>query len=153
MKILLATDGSAFSRTAIDTCCDLIAGVENPSVLVVSIHEIQVPIAAEPFAMSGEYYQKLDEIAKAQADAAAEEAVDIILKRFAGHPVDITKRVEFGRAAEMIIEAAKEWNADLVIVGTHGRGFWGRLTLGSVSDAVVHHSPCSVLVVRNSPGA
>ena len=39
---------------------------------------------------------------------------------------------------------------DLIVVGSHGRGFWGRL-LGSVSDGVVHHAPCSVLVVRKPP--
>ncbi|MCB1025610.1 MAG: universal stress protein [Acidobacteria bacterium] len=47
-----------------------------------------------------------------------------------------------------IVEKAKRWNADLIIVGSHGRGFWGRVMLGSISDSLVHHAPCSVLVVR-----
>ena len=52
-----------------------------------------------------------------------------------------------GPPDQQIIEKAKEWKADLIVVGSHGRGFWGRL-LGSVSNGVVHHAPCSVLVVR-----
>ena len=55
-----------------------------------------------------------------------------------------------GRPAQFIVDAAKEFEADMIIVGSHGRGFWGKLTLGSVSDAVVHHAPCSVLVVRRA---
>jgi nucleotide-binding universal stress UspA family protein len=51
----------------------------------------------------------------------------------------------------MILEAADQFGADLLIVGSHGRGFWGRLTLGSVSDAVVHHAKYPVLVVRTGP--
>lgn len=53
-----------------------------------------------------------------------------------------------GAADRAIIETAKEWEADLIVVGSHGRGFWGRLTAGSVSDSLVHHAPCSVLVAR-----
>ncbi len=105
-------------------------------------------MAAEPFAVSAEYYQKLDEIARANAKAAVDEAVELIRKRTGDAELDLTSVVAFGRPAEMIVEAANEWKPDLLVVGSHGRGFWGRLTLGSVSDAVVHHAPCSVLIVR-----
>jgi len=53
-----------------------------------------------------------------------------------------------GAPSRMIIESATNWGADLIVVGSHGRGFWGRVMLGSVSDAILHHAPCSVLVVR-----
>jgi nucleotide-binding universal stress UspA family protein len=39
-------------------------------------------------------------------------------------------------------------NADLIVVGTHGRGRVGRALLGSVSTGVVHHAACDVLIVR-----
>ena len=48
------------------------------------------------------------------------------------------------------IEEAQNWGADLIIVGSHGYGFWSRALLGSVSNAVINHAPCSVLVVRGS---
>ena len=40
-------------------------------------------------------------------------------------------------------------NADLIIVGSHDYNRWERLLLGSVSDSVIHHAPCSVLLVRS----
>ena len=46
------------------------------------------------------------------------------------------------------VETAEEFGSDLIIVGSHGYSRWERLLLGSVSQSVVHHAPCSVLVVR-----
>lgn len=148
MKILVATDGSEYSRVAVTACCEIIGLDRNMSIRVVSVYQSQGPMAAEPFAVSAEYYQKLDEIARANAKAAVDEAVELIRKRTGDAELDLTSVVAFGRPAEMIVEAANEWKPDLLVVGSHGRGFWGRLTLGSVSDAVVHHAPCSVLIVR-----
>jgi nucleotide-binding universal stress UspA family protein len=53
-----------------------------------------------------------------------------------------------GDPGESIVSAAEAESADLVVVGTHGRGTIGRLLLGSVSDHVVRNAPCPVLVVR-----
>ena len=53
-----------------------------------------------------------------------------------------------GAPAQRIVDAAREWGADLVVVGDHNRHILSRFVLGSVSDAVVRHAPCSVLVVR-----
>jgi nucleotide-binding universal stress UspA family protein len=53
-----------------------------------------------------------------------------------------------GEPADVIIDAAKELNADLIVVGTRGRHGAKRLVLGSVSTKVVHGAPCDVLVVR-----
>lgn len=52
-----------------------------------------------------------------------------------------------GPAAE-IVKAAKEWPADLIVIGSHGRGGVQRALLGSVAEAVMRHAPCLVLVVR-----
>lgn len=55
-----------------------------------------------------------------------------------------------GPAAAVIVTAAKESRAELVVVGTHGRTGLARLTLGSTAEAVLRSAPCSVLVVRLS---
>ncbi len=53
-----------------------------------------------------------------------------------------------GDAADAICEAAKEAGADLIVVGTRGRGVAARALGGSVSTKVIHNAPCDVLVVR-----
>jgi nucleotide-binding universal stress UspA family protein len=148
MKILIATDNSEYSRNAIEKCCDFIGNPKETLVKILSVYEAQVPMAAEPFAISAEYYQRLDEFAHERAKEAVDDAVKIIRERCPDIANVTTADVELGRPAEVILETAKSWGADLIMVGSHGRGFWGRLTLGSVSDTVVHHAPCSVLVVR-----
>ena len=54
MKILIATDGSDYSKAAIDECCRMVIRPENAEVLVVSAYEDAYPITAEPFAISAE---------------------------------------------------------------------------------------------------
>jgi universal stress protein A len=56
--------------------------------------------------------------------------------------------VLFGKPFHQICEAAKERNADLIIIATHGRTGLQRLQLGSTAERVVRHAPCPVLVVR-----
>ena len=53
-----------------------------------------------------------------------------------------------GDPADVIIEQAKEHDAGLIVVGTHGRGFVQRFVAGSVSTKLVQEAPCDVLVVR-----
>jgi nucleotide-binding universal stress UspA family protein len=149
MKILVATDGSRFSKAAIDKACEFAKGKENLSFKVVSVYEAQIPMASEPFAISAEYYQRLDDFAKQRAEEAAKEGADFIRKRLPDASTEITTLVELGRPEQIIVEAAERWGADLVVEGSHGYGFWSRLALGSVSDAVLHHAPCSVLVVKS----
>jgi nucleotide-binding universal stress UspA family protein len=59
-----------------------------------------------------------------------------------------SSEVRVGTAGEEILAAAKDWNADLVVIGTHGRTGLTHLLLGSVAEEVVRHAPCPVLTVR-----
>ena len=149
MKILLATDGSEYSLSAIDLCCDLISAGIVEAVRVISVYEAQVPIAAEPAVLSADFYQKLDDIARNRTKDVVHDDAQIIRAKTGNSSISITTDVKLGQPGRVIVEAAREWDADMIIVGSHGRGFWGRLALGSVSDEVVHHAPCSVIVVRD----
>ena len=60
----------------------------------------------------------------------------------------ITTDTLLGSAAGALIETAREWEADLLTVGSHGFSGIERWLLGSVSEGVLQRSPCSVLVVR-----
>jgi nucleotide-binding universal stress UspA family protein len=53
-----------------------------------------------------------------------------------------------GNPGDVLVQEAKESDADLIVVGTRGRNAAKRVVLGSVSTNVVHHAPCDVLVVR-----
>ena len=55
--------------------------------------------------------------------------------------------VEDGSPAHRLVEAAVNWEADLIVVGTHGRSGLGPPLVGSVARAVLYHAPCSVLIV------
>jgi nucleotide-binding universal stress UspA family protein len=58
--------------------------------------------------------------------------------------------VREGHAGQEILHAAEEWNADLVVMGAHGFGFFNRLLLGSISTYVLRHGNRATLVVPRS---
>lgn len=62
-------------------------------------------------------------------------------------PGEHENRVRVGSPAHEIVEDAKEWGADLIVVGTHARSGIARAVLGSVAESVVRDAPCSVLVI------
>lgn len=145
MKILMATDGSEFSKKAVKAVCRDFAGKVD-AFRIVSVFEAFAPMAAEPFAVSADYYQQLEKAAKDQAEGFAKEVTAELHAAFPN--AEFSTEVVMGSPNRIIVDTATEWGADLIVVGSHGRGFWGRVMLGSVSDAVLHHAPCSVLVVR-----
>ena len=64
--------------------------------------------------------------------------------------IKATGAVFSGNAKEVILEEARKWDADLIVVGSHGRRGFKRFLLGSVSEAVAMNAHCSVVVVRGA---
>jgi nucleotide-binding universal stress UspA family protein len=62
--------------------------------------------------------------------------------------LEITTEVLEGSPEGLIVDEAERWDADLIVVGSRGRGVAGRFLLGSVSLAVAIRAPCSVKIVR-----
>ena len=56
----------------------------------------------------------------------------------------------FGEPGKTICEIAEDWQADAIVIGRRGLGALGELLVGSVSNYVLHHAPCSVFVVNNT---
>lgn len=147
MKILLATDGSEFSFTAAKKCCEFL----KKGAVVRILYVVEEIAPAEPFGMTDEYLAIVRQASRDVAEGVVEDTRQAMEAILGGAPQSgIETRTEFGRPKVKIVEEAEKWGADLVVVGSHGRGFWGRMFLGSVSDAVVRHAPCSVLVVRET---
>lgn len=146
MKIIIATDGSDFSREAIQQACKMVIVPENTEIKVVSVYQVYIPLDA--YSQSPEYIMEFETAMRTVAEKSADEAFFAIQNHFASDKITITLLVKAGASDQIIIETAQEWNADLIVAGSHGRGFWGRVMVGSVTDSLVHNAPCSVLVVR-----
>jgi len=84
--------------------------------------------------------------------AAARERLDAFVAGLADD-ARVAPRVRTGAPAREAVAEAAEWPADLVVVGTHGRGGAARALLGSVAEAVVRDAGCSVLVIPGEGGS
>ncbi len=146
MKILIATDGSGYSQKAIEECCRMFSEKKDLEIKIISSYEAVVPLDA--FATTAQFSEERDQAAREQAEKYVADAAEMINKKLPEAKIKTMVTMDFPE--RFIVEEAQNWKADLIIVGSHGRGFWGRLTLGSVSNAVIHHAPCSVLIVSRT---
>lgn len=145
MRVLLATDGSASA----DRARDLIATLSWPRgtvVRVVAAVEPHLEMLAAPFAMSpSNVVDDLD----AELLAHAETTLDAA-ERVLGEAGLIVERLMLReRAADAIVDQAREWRACLVVLGNRGHSTLSSMILGSTSAEVVDHAPCPVLVARD----
>jgi nucleotide-binding universal stress UspA family protein len=147
MHILLAVDGS---RSA-DQACDLVAALpwqEGGLVRIVSVAPTRGELLGVPWSVPvpPDADELEDEILGTCHDAldAAEREI-----RSARSDLDIRPVLIRGRAASVIVDQAREMEADLIVVGHRGMGLWESMLLGSVSAEVVDHAPCPVLVARD----
>lgn len=150
MKVIIATDGSDFSRAAIVEFCRLFPVSEKGEIRVVSVFDAVAPMATEPFAISAEYRAEVEKAACMQAQTFVDEGATL-LRECLSENWNVSTQVGMGPPDQLITDLAKNWNADLIVAGSHGRSFWARTLVGSTSDSLVHHAPCSVLIVRK-PG-
>lgn len=59
----------------------------------------------------------------------------------------VERIIRYGQVVEVISQEASEWHADVLVVGSHGRGWAERMLVGSVTERLLNHLPTSVLVV------
>lgn len=89
-----------------------------------------------------------EDIVKGLQKAAEETVGDAIdLARAEAGDIDVTTAVVEGQAARVLLDAAVD--ADLLVVGSRGRGGFRELLLGSVSQQCAHYAPCPVVIVRH----
>ncbi|HYN70375.1 MAG TPA: universal stress protein [Candidatus Eisenbacteria bacterium] len=86
-----------------------------------------------------------------QVRASRETSAQDLVSRGRAAGVRVTFLIWDGDPGQSIVDAAASEEADLVVVGSHGRGSLGRFFIGSVSDFVVRNARSPVLVVRNQP--
>ena len=91
----------------------------------------------------GRFRVRVDQVRERREQLAQE-----LVERGRQTGVSVSFLIWTGDPGDMIVEAAEAEHADMILVGSHGRGAVGRLFLGSVSEHVVRNAPCPVLVVR-----
>ena len=148
MKVLIAVDDDAPSREALAFAERLVSERDEVVVLNVTSYAELVPFSGDPFG-AGIGAVALDPSALAELDERAEQLVERTAGEIDARTTDVV--VEHGSPGERICATAAEHGIELIILGSHERGAFGRFVHGSVSDYVVHHAPCPVLVVRHTP--
>ena len=147
MKILFATDGAKQSEAAIEML-KLFALSDGDEVKVISVVDMAVPMAIDIY---GGYLPDTGELEKTARENAGKlllSTEERIRAQFPNENLAISSEVLFGSPESRIVETAEATHPDVIVLGSHGYSRWDRLLLGSVSDSVVHHAPCSVLIVR-----
>ena len=143
--VIIATDGSPLALQAAARGLPLLRQPDQVMV-VAAIRDIDDSLAFDGSGHAGATFTET-ELREQQTQAKAEgEAMiaDAVAALGVDHPV--TRIIE-GNAGPALCELAAEVGADVIVIGTRGRGGFKRALLGSVSDHVVRNAPCPVLVV------
>jgi nucleotide-binding universal stress UspA family protein len=137
-KILIAVDDDPVSVRAADVGSEL-ARALGGEVALIHVNDIVVAYAGD----TG--IPRRDLIA--QTEQESKRLLSGFRERLSLAPSTL-EFVEVGTPATAITRAAKDWPADLIVIGSHGRGGMRRALLGSVAEGVMRNAPCPVLVVR-----
>src|SRR5215813_8110321 len=157
MKVLIAYDGSPCAESALDDLTH--AGFpEKGEALVVSIAEVWLPppppsaheivemavVARSPLGLERKYMAASKVVGKAAE--LAQQAADTFRASFPNW--SIRSEASWGSPTWELYSKAKEFDADLIVVGSHGRSALGRVLLGSISQWLLNEARCSVRVAR-----
>lgn len=143
-RILVPVDGSEPSQHALQTAGRMAAESGGQLRVLHVMDRAAYLTGYDPSgAASGALYDAMSSGARqVLADAEAQA-------RGAGVPVDSAMINELGtRLGDAVAQAAKDWGADLIVVGTHGRSGPSRLLLGSGAEQIIRLAPVPVLVTR-----
>jgi nucleotide-binding universal stress UspA family protein len=145
-RILVPVDGSATSGLALQSAISL---ARSSGGRIRLLHVVEELAYATGFDQFGGYSGALIDAMKQAGAAILKKDTETVTA--AGVEVDNMLYDKFGeRLGETVAEAARLWNADLIVVGTHGRRGLGRLLMGSGAEQVVRQAPTPVLVVRDT---
>lgn len=138
--ITVGIDGSAHSARALEWAIRE-GATRHSSVTVLTVHSVPMSgWTGNPITLPSDAMDRQD------AYQAAEEMTQKVVSQLGDEqPPSVTVRAVTGYPAEELIAASRE--ADLLVVGSRGAGGFARLLIGSVSNQVLHHAHCPVVMV------
>ncbi|MGF1514759.1 MAG: universal stress protein [Elainellaceae cyanobacterium] len=159
-RILVALDHSERDDEVYDKGLELAQGLDAELLLlhVLDFHEADSPYLPSSVGMEYSpdvYREAMEQYWQQQRDYEQQQLrrlrarADAAIARGLAASVALVK----GNAGPSICRQAKSWSADLILMGSRGRSSIQEILLGSVSQYVNHHAPCSVLIVHPQPHA
>ena len=133
-RILVPTDFSACSKTALSIAVTLAEGTPDSQVTLVHVEESGVPTFD-------------DDLGVLEPDTLRTEIQALAASR--NHNVNIDARVVYGDPNTQIVKFANDNDCDLIVMGTHGRSGIVQVLLGSTAAAVIRSASCPVMTVRD----
>ncbi|MDO3645022.1 universal stress protein [Mucilaginibacter sp. L3T2-6] len=135
-RVVIALDDSPFAEPLAQTALKLVQQLQAETA-VLSVADTRALLGTEGLSIS--------EAVTLERNAVTENLGMIIKNVFCDYPV--SHYVEEGEPAEKVLAFAREWSADMIVVGTHGRRGLARLLLGSVAEKISRHSSIPVTII------
>lgn len=136
--VVVGVDGGPDSLRALQWAAEYAAALDAP---LIALSAYQLPVVYGPYAMAG--WEDSSELEGSTREMLAEAVREAL-----GDDASVTPAIIQGHAAEALIVASRD--ARLVVVGSRGRGGFTGMMLGSVSQHVVAHAHCPVVVLPHS---
>lgn len=144
MKVLIALDNSQYSTAALDAVLGR-PWWGDDEFMVVNVVQILTPAYDGPVYYP-QYYTAVREEELKNSQKLVDNAAEKLSK--VAPSAHVTRKVIEGNVCVEIVNAAREWNADLIVVGSHGRRGLSKFLIGSVAEGVMHQAPCSVEIIK-----
>ncbi len=155
-KILVAIDLAETNKSAFNTALS-VAQATRAELMLLNVISGDKNNYPNPFIYSGYEYDPLDEslftIYQEQWERfkqRGEELLRSLVEEATSAGVNAQFTQDFGHPGRTICDFAQTWSADLILIGSRGLSGVKEMFLGSVSNYVSHHAPCSVLIVREN---
>ena len=153
-KILVAIDHSAISKKVFETGLSL-AKTTEASLMLLHVLSSEEQIYPNPFMYYGLESERIDDsmldFYQQHWQKLEEEGLDL-LQSLTQEAIEAGIKTEYkqtlGYPGRNICELAQTWSAELILVGSRGLTGVKEMFLGSISNYVTHHAPCSVFIVR-----
>jgi len=146
-RVLFATDGSKYANMAKKFLLDLPLPQQS-QIIVLTVLQSYVDTLLRVPTLPVEVGEELPENLQAVEESAAEKIIERSIQQFDTKGYKATSITLRGGAGETILKVADEHNPDIIVLGSRGLTGIETFFLGSVSERVARHAPCSVLIVR-----